>query len=345
MTLDASGNTVAETRYYPFGETRVSTGAMPTDRLYTGQRLIDGLGGLYHYNARFYLPKLGRFISADTIVPEPSNPQSWNRYSYVMNNPVRYVDPSGHVCVDANGDAMPGNCQGRSPTRVVNASGSGINGIGSTAQEALASYCAKAVCSGPDIGNVTIDLGFTGNLVGSDPGVVTLPYHTSAGKLGSSDLFPWEGVANVAYNEHRQLHPYNNTRDRRAYNHFLNHWLGDATGIMQTMINRADSGDFKYETANEAALAEGQYASPIQRVGDKAYHEFYGLAFLVVEMNVRVDQPYSYFAHQDNLDIRGSSATGNLNDTCCTDTTAFGPTAGRKDFYITLPFPAIYDEP
>jgi hypothetical protein len=44
---------------------------------------------------------LGRFISADPIVPEPGNPQSLNRYSYVLNNPVRYTDPTGHAeCVD-----------------------------------------------------------------------------------------------------------------------------------------------------------------------------------------------------------------------------------------------------
>ncbi len=49
-------------------------------------------------NARYYMPLVGRFISADTIVPEPSNPQSFNRYSYSLNNPVNYIDPSGH-CV------------------------------------------------------------------------------------------------------------------------------------------------------------------------------------------------------------------------------------------------------
>jgi len=39
---------------------------------------------------------IGRFISADSIVPNPNNPQSFNRYSYCLNNPLRYVDPSGH---------------------------------------------------------------------------------------------------------------------------------------------------------------------------------------------------------------------------------------------------------
>ena len=43
-----------------------------------------------------YDPTLSRFIQPDTIVPEPGNPQALNRYSYVLNNPLRYNDPSGH---------------------------------------------------------------------------------------------------------------------------------------------------------------------------------------------------------------------------------------------------------
>lgn len=48
------------------------------------------------YKARFYSPTLGRFIQPDSIVPDVTNPQSWNRYSYVTNNPLRYADPTGH---------------------------------------------------------------------------------------------------------------------------------------------------------------------------------------------------------------------------------------------------------
>jgi hypothetical protein len=55
--LDASGAIVGEQRYYPFGERRVATGSMFTDRLYTGQRAISGLG-LDYYNARYYDPIL-----------------------------------------------------------------------------------------------------------------------------------------------------------------------------------------------------------------------------------------------------------------------------------------------
>ena len=77
------------------GETRLTTGTIFTDKLFTGQREMAGLG-IYHYGARFYSPKLGRFLSADTIVPGAANPQAYNRYSYVLGNPLKYTDPSGH---------------------------------------------------------------------------------------------------------------------------------------------------------------------------------------------------------------------------------------------------------
>jgi RHS repeat-associated protein len=52
---------------------------------------------LIDFNARFYSPTLGRFIQPDSIIPVVTNAQSWNRYSYVQNNPVKYIDPSGHI--------------------------------------------------------------------------------------------------------------------------------------------------------------------------------------------------------------------------------------------------------
>ena len=79
-----------------WGENRYSFGATPTQRRFTGQVLDNVAGGLYFYNARYYDPALGRFVSADTIVPNPGNPQALNRYSYVGNNPPGFSDPSGH---------------------------------------------------------------------------------------------------------------------------------------------------------------------------------------------------------------------------------------------------------
>ena len=64
---------------------------------FTGQRSEEAaIGSLYDFGARFYSPVLGRFIAPDTIVPQPGDPQSLNRYSYARNNALRYTDPTGH---------------------------------------------------------------------------------------------------------------------------------------------------------------------------------------------------------------------------------------------------------
>ena len=65
-----------------------------TDRGYTFQEQLDNVG-LIHMNGRVYDPSIGRFISADPTVPDPLYSQSFNRYSYVYNNPLVYIDPSG----------------------------------------------------------------------------------------------------------------------------------------------------------------------------------------------------------------------------------------------------------
>ena len=107
LISDDSGEIVQDTGYYPFGETRTNAGtASNINYLFTGQE-FDPETGLYNYNARLYDPKIGRFISADTIIPNPYNGQSFNRYSYVLNNPIRYTDPTGHREVGLSTDGDP----------------------------------------------------------------------------------------------------------------------------------------------------------------------------------------------------------------------------------------------
>jgi hypothetical protein len=56
-----------------------------------------------HFGARYFSPTLGRFVSADSIVPGAGNPQAFNRYSYVLNSPLNYTDPTGHYeCIDTD---------------------------------------------------------------------------------------------------------------------------------------------------------------------------------------------------------------------------------------------------
>jgi len=77
------------------GVAKANFGAANTTRGYTGHEM-DASTGLINMNARLYDPVLGRFISADTVVPGAGNMQAFNRYSYVDNNPLKYTDPSGH---------------------------------------------------------------------------------------------------------------------------------------------------------------------------------------------------------------------------------------------------------
>jgi RHS repeat-associated protein len=94
LITDTSESQVGSIKFYPYGSTWSSTGTIDTERKFTGQRL-DSATGLYYYGARYYDPGIGRFISADTIVPDFANPQSLNRYTYVLNNPLKYTDPTG----------------------------------------------------------------------------------------------------------------------------------------------------------------------------------------------------------------------------------------------------------
>ncbi|WP_137392515.1 RHS repeat domain-containing protein [Rhodoligotrophos defluvii] len=65
-----------------------------TTRGFTGHEQLDPVG-LVHMNGRVYDPELGRFLSADPFLQDVSNLQAWNRYSYVLNNPLSMTDPTG----------------------------------------------------------------------------------------------------------------------------------------------------------------------------------------------------------------------------------------------------------
>jgi len=86
--------------YHPFGtylvdEKNSSYPNFPdANYTFTDQEDDDDIG-LYNYGARLYDPVIGRFVSPDRIVQAPENPQSLNRYSYCLNNPLIYTDPSG----------------------------------------------------------------------------------------------------------------------------------------------------------------------------------------------------------------------------------------------------------
>jgi RHS repeat-associated protein len=108
---DEAGARVEGKKYLPYGLTRGTEDISGAGYQFTDQER-DASTGLYNYDARLYDSVIGRFLSADPFVQEPLNPQSFNRYSYVFNNPLIYVDPSGYGCTYPGGagiDPSTGN--------------------------------------------------------------------------------------------------------------------------------------------------------------------------------------------------------------------------------------------
>jgi RHS repeat-associated protein len=117
--LSSSGGSQQQVNvYYPFGRTQYTTsqpGTFQVSRQFTGQ-VKDDETGLYYYGSpgsygRYYDPELGRFIQADTLIPDLSNPQSYNRYSYCVEDPLVYTDPTGHSFWENHNPALLWNLQ------------------------------------------------------------------------------------------------------------------------------------------------------------------------------------------------------------------------------------------
>ena len=92
---DASGHTVFRASYDAWGQQTVSQNSIGFYRGYTGHEMLNDYG-LINMNGRMYDPYTARFVSPDKYIQEPENSQNYNRYSYCLNNPMKYVDPTGN---------------------------------------------------------------------------------------------------------------------------------------------------------------------------------------------------------------------------------------------------------
>ena len=93
------GSADATYRYTDFGETTINGDNKAENEVcYTGG-IYDHSTGLYYLNARYYNPEDGRFVTEDTYRGETAKPETGHLYAYCANNPVNYVDPSGHFLV------------------------------------------------------------------------------------------------------------------------------------------------------------------------------------------------------------------------------------------------------
>ncbi|WP_289355171.1 RHS repeat-associated core domain-containing protein [Paenibacillus sp. S-12] len=92
---DCTGETLEQYRYDAFGSLMTPITLEYNTIGYTGQ-ILDPKTGLMDYNARWYNPNIGRFTTEDTYEGDVNDPLSLNLYTYVKNNPLAYIDPSGH---------------------------------------------------------------------------------------------------------------------------------------------------------------------------------------------------------------------------------------------------------
>ncbi len=116
IIADAQGNIVNDLGYDAWGrrhnpytweqltvaQTKALQPTLITDRGYTLHEHIDAFG-LINMNGRAYDPLVGQFLSPDPFVQSSTSAQSYNRYSYCWNNPLKFVDPSGYYTIDIDG--------------------------------------------------------------------------------------------------------------------------------------------------------------------------------------------------------------------------------------------------
>ncbi len=116
LVTNQSGDVVQDVMYLPFG--KVLIGTSEERFLYTGKEW-DKESELLYYGARYYDPEFSRFLQPDPVIQGVYNPQNLNHYSYVLNNPYKYVDPDGEVAISVElintvgvGDFLSGTVYG-----------------------------------------------------------------------------------------------------------------------------------------------------------------------------------------------------------------------------------------
>lgn len=112
MITDSTGAKVQALTYQPHGGVNTNqsftTPAVDVPYKFTSKE-FDYSTDFYYCESRYFDPWFGRFVSPDTLVPDPLNPQDLNRYSYAGNNPLRYTDPTGYapMAADASHGYLP----------------------------------------------------------------------------------------------------------------------------------------------------------------------------------------------------------------------------------------------
>ena len=194
---DSTATAVFEAEYDAWGRQTVTTDAVGFHWGYTGHEMLPEFG-LINMNGRLYDPILGRFLSPDNYVQMPDFSQSFNRYSYCLNNPLKYTDPSGEYfliddiiagfiggTMNLIGNIIDGNVHNFSDGIAAFGSGA-VGGVG-----ALYPQFGGLVWGGAVVGGTNAALagaGFDGIIFGSVSGVASSLISGGIGKFASGYL-------------------------------------------------------------------------------------------------------------------------------------------------------------
>jgi RHS repeat-associated protein len=302
-------------RYLPFGDWRAQPSADLTDIGFTGHK-SNNVGsndiGLIYMNARYYVPGVNRFASADSIVPNPVNPQSLNRYSYGLNSPLRFTDPAGHrECeFDDYCGPIPQSPSPPLPSGIVNRP---------VSNRILQRYDVTT----PEF---------------------MIPVHTDLSNPYNPVLYDYEIAAFSLYQEQSGLHPansiYRNLDDHREF--FAKYGIMDAIALVQAMVNR-QANDDRYDDIFHQLIQgdefQNQFAYSDAEINTESeiYEDFLLIAYIVVELNGIPDLigGRDFYNHRDLTSYRNNEVIWPSGEGCCLDRAAFGFDSGTKDLVLT----------
>jgi hypothetical protein len=160
-----------------------------------------------------YSSVLGRFLSADTIVPQPENPQSMSRYTYGLNNPVKYTDPTGHyIFEEAPGDRLPiPGTQTSVPNDFVDlATAQRLYHVNTPIRESVDTY-------NNDNGHHPTDLEWVGTLLGV-PGIALF------GSVASADIAANGVAAAIGFGSYTVARGTISSLREKNISHFFDDW-------------------------------------------------------------------------------------------------------------------------
>jgi RHS repeat-associated protein len=164
IVTDCCGNIFNESDYYPYGGERIITDSDANRYKFTGKER-DTESGLDNFGKRYFGSSLGRFMTPDLLhimKQKLIDPQQWNMYAYVRNNPLRFTDPTGmYTCADqadckskqdkAFETARQNDLKSKDPAVVAAAKAYGdptkANGVGVAFAKSLPEGCNGSACT------------------------------------------------------------------------------------------------------------------------------------------------------------------------------------------------------